>query len=111
MSSPSTSRTNLRISGGAAAVLRTGRNTGGTVTTSAGTTNTAGGTVPPWATGVFFYANQPFRVAIGEATSGSVGIPFNLGNGYLDVEPAGGTLNFQTLGAAGTIHYGFTRGR
>lgn len=101
---------NRRIVGNTSAILKQGTNTGGTIVGANAGSNVAGGTVPAGATSLYMYSAVPFRVSLGEATSGSVGIPFGTGGAVIGVQRIGGTINYQPIGAAGTLHYGFSGG-
>lgn len=89
-------------------ILRTGLATGGTVAMPNAGSNVAGGTIPLNAKTLYIYSTGAYKVAVGEVTSGSVGIPFGPGMVALDVT-SGGTLNFQSVIAGGTLVYAFGR--
>lgn len=98
---------NRRIVANASAVLQAGFQPGGSIACPNAGSNVAAGTVPAWATSIWAYSPTPFKLAVGEVTSGSVGVPFpaNVAS-QIGVAP-GGTLNAQCIGAGGTIQYAY----
>jgi hypothetical protein len=103
---------NQRIVADTTAVLASGMQGGNQLVHANAGSNAAAGTIPAYATTLWTYSTVPHRVAVGEATDGTlVGIPLAPNMTHrLGVTPSGGTLNMQTIGTAGTIHYGYTGG-
>lgn len=99
---------NRRIVANVSAVLQVGQQTSGAIACANAGSNVAAGTVPVWATSIWAYSPTPFKLAVGEVTSGSVGVPFpaNVAS-QIGVAPGGGTLNAQCIGAGGTIQYAY----
>lgn len=89
-------------------VLRTGLAVSGTIVMPNVGSNVAGGTIPPNAKTLYIYSTGAYKIAVGEVTSGSVGLPFGAGAVALDVNGPG-TINVQSVIAGGTLVYGFGR--
>lgn len=103
---------NVRIAADTSAVLGSGVQGGNQVVHANAGSNAAAGTIPAYATTLWAYSPVAFRVAVGEATNGTLtGIPLapNVTHRFT-VTPSGGTLNTQTITTAGTIYYGYTGG-